>query len=113
MKVCHFRSVPEVSMWTRYTSSGTSGSRKGLRIEGALVNGGMGPEETELGVEAPDEAGVDAGVFRRDDFAMAGVFSRDRRLDSDCLVFSWNLYDCLSLVQGVQQTAEVFIWRVV
>lgn len=50
-------------------------------MEGALVNGGMGPEETELGVEAPDEAGVDEGVFRRDDFAMAGVFLTDRRLD--------------------------------
>jgi hypothetical protein len=45
----------------------------------------MGPEETELGVEAPDEAGVDEGVFRRDDFAMAGVFLTDRRLNSGCL----------------------------
>jgi hypothetical protein len=49
------------------------------------VNGGMGPEETELGVEAPDEAGVDEGVFRRDDFAMAGVFLTGCRLDSGCL----------------------------
>ena len=74
VKVCHFSSVAEVSIWTRYTSSGESGSRKDLRIEGALVKGGIGPEEMELGVEAPDEAGVDAGVLRRDDFfAMAGV----------------------------------------
>jgi hypothetical protein len=72
-KVCHFSSVAEVSMWTRYTSSGESGSRKGLRMEGVLVKGGIGPDETELGVEAPDEAGVDAGVLRRDDFVMAGV----------------------------------------
>lgn len=48
-----------------------------MRIEGALVKGGIGPEDTELGVEAPDEAGVDAGVLRRDDFAMAGVLRRD------------------------------------
>jgi hypothetical protein len=110
MKVCHFRSVPVVSMWSRYTSSGMSGSRKGLRIEGALVNGGMGPEETELGVEAPDEAGVDEGVFRRDDFAMAGGFFTERRL---VRVVVWNQYVCLCLAQGVQQTGEAFISRVV
>lgn len=30
----------------------------------------MGPDDDELGVEAPDEAGVDAGVLRREDFVM-------------------------------------------
>jgi hypothetical protein len=78
MKVCHFRSVAVVSMWTRYTSSGESGSRKGLRIAGALMNGGMGPVDVELGVEAPDEAGVDAGVLRRDDFPMVDLVVRSR-----------------------------------
>jgi hypothetical protein len=34
------------------------------------VNGGIGPAEAELGVEAPDEPGDEAGVFRRDDFAI-------------------------------------------
>lgn len=62
-----------VSMWTRYTSSGESGSIKGLRIAGALVNGGIGPVDVELGVEAPDEAGVDARVLRRDDFPMVAL----------------------------------------
>lgn len=41
-------------MWTRYTSFGESGSRKGWRDAGALVNGGRGPD-CELGVEAPDD----------------------------------------------------------
>lgn len=80
------------------------------------MNGGMGPEETELGVEAPDEAGVDEGVFRRDDFAMTGVFLTDRRLDIGCLVVSWNQYTwyaCLSLAQAAQQTGEAFISRVI
>lgn len=57
-------------MWTRYTSSGERGSTKGWRIFGTLVKGGMGPVDEELGVETPDEAGVDAGVLRREDFVM-------------------------------------------
>jgi hypothetical protein len=39
------------------------------------MKGGIGPE-TELGVEAPDESGVEAGVLRPDrlaDFAMVGL----------------------------------------
>lgn len=72
-KVCHFRSVEVVSMWMRYTSSGESGSTKGWRIFGTLVKGGMGPEDDELGVDEPDEAGVDAGVLRREDFVMVDV----------------------------------------
>lgn len=40
---------------------------------GALVKGGIGPDDVELGVEAPDEPGDDAGVFRRDDFAILYV----------------------------------------
>lgn len=61
-------------MWTRYTSSGESGSTKGWRIFGTLVKGGMGPVDDELGVEVPDEAGVDAGVLRREDFVMMLFF---------------------------------------
>ena len=35
------------------------------------MNGGIGPtEDAELGVDAPDEPGVDAGVFRREDFVI-------------------------------------------
>lgn len=34
------------------------------------MKGGIGPVDAELGVEAPDEAGDEAGVFRRDDFAI-------------------------------------------
>lgn len=37
------------------------------------MNGGIGPEEAELGVEAPDEDGVLPRPERRDDFAMAGL----------------------------------------
>lgn len=39
------------------------------------MKGGIGPE-TELGVEAPDEPGVEEGVLRPDrlaDFAMVGL----------------------------------------
>lgn len=36
-----------------------------------MVNGGIGPD-VELGVDAPDEPGDEAGVFRRDDFAIPG-----------------------------------------
>lgn len=37
-------------------------------MEGALMKGGIGPEDAELGVDVPDEAGVDTGVFLRADF---------------------------------------------
>lgn len=37
-------------------------------MEGTLMKGGIGPEDAELGVDVPDEAGVDAGVFLRADF---------------------------------------------
>lgn len=69
-KDCHFWSVDVVSIWTRYISSGESGSTKGFKIFGTLVKGGMGPEVEEFGVELPDEAGVDAGVLRREDFVI-------------------------------------------
>lgn len=64
--VCHFKSVAVVSICVRYTSSVDSTSTKGLRIVGILVKGGMGPEDAELGVDAPDEPGDEAGVFRRE-----------------------------------------------
>lgn len=34
------------------------------------MNGGMGPEDAELGVEAPDDAGVLPRPDLREDFAM-------------------------------------------
>jgi hypothetical protein len=36
------------------------------------VNGGIGPEDAELGVEALDDVGVLPRPERRDDFAMVG-----------------------------------------
>jgi hypothetical protein len=73
VKVCRFSSSAVMSMWTRYTSSGESGSTNDFKASGTLVNGGIGPEDTELGVEAPDDVGVLPRPERRDDFAMVGV----------------------------------------
>lgn len=56
-------------MWTRYTSRGESGSRKSLRVEGALTKGAIGPDDAELGVETPEEA----GVLLREDLAILKV----------------------------------------
>jgi hypothetical protein len=75
VKVWRFRSSAVMSRWTRYTSFGESGSTKDCSAGGTLMKGGIGPE-TELGVEAPDEPGVEAGVLRPDrlaDFAMVGL----------------------------------------
>ena len=64
-------------MWTRYTSSGESGSTNGCKDCGTLVNGGIGPEDAEFGVEAPDDDGVVLPrPERRDDFAMVEVDDR-------------------------------------
>lgn len=72
VKVCRFSSSAVISIWTRYTSSGESGSTNVFKASGTFVNGGIGPEDAELGVEAPDDVGVLPRPERRDDFAMVG-----------------------------------------
>ena len=67
-------------MWTRYTSFSERGSTNGLRVEGALTNGAIGPEDAEFGVEAPDEF-VDAGVLRREDLAILRIWKCSRARD--------------------------------
>ena len=44
-----------------------------FKASGTLVKGGIGPEDAELGVEAPDDVGVLPRPERRDDFAIVGV----------------------------------------
>lgn len=55
------------------------------------MNGGIGPEDAELGVEAPDDAGVVLPrPERRDDFAMVEV---NRRVSTKLLeIFDMKLF---------------------
>lgn len=57
-------------MWTRYTSSGERRSTNDFRVDGTLMNGGIGPDEVELGVDEPEEAGVFSLVEPGADFVM-------------------------------------------
>lgn len=70
VKVCRFSSSAVLSIWTRYTSFGDNGSTNDFKASGIFMNGGMGPEDAELGVEAPDDAGVLPRPDLREDFAM-------------------------------------------
>lgn len=73
--VCHFRSVAVVSICIRYTSSVDNFSTKGFRIVGIFENGGIGPEFAEFGVDAPDEPGDEAGVFRREALPILSIYN--------------------------------------
>ena len=73
-------------------------------MEGTLVKGGIGPEDAELGVDVPDEAGVDAGVFLRADFFAMVIMVFLRLLGivfrSHGLFLSWDVPFGASLVRS-------------
>ena len=69
MKVCRFNSSAVISIWSKYTSSGDSGSTNVRKASGTFMNGGIGPDDADVGVEVPDEAGV-LRPDSREDLAM-------------------------------------------
>jgi sRNA-binding carbon storage regulator CsrA len=85
----------------------------GLRV----YNGGIGPEDAELGVEAPDDVGVLPRPERRDDFAMVPL-SPDEvylvHIDITAEELNWQTFTVpliLNLVAGLRMRSLVLRLR--